>query len=56
MNSCITGSESKQLNGHQFSAKNNLFIILEILFSKKIQCLIFKDVLKIIFNDHLRCS
>ena len=39
-----------------FRRKHVVFVILEIHFSKKGQCSIFKDVLKIIFGDNFRCS
>ena len=45
-----------QINGHRFSAENNVFVILEIHFSEKGQCSIFLDVLKNIFGDNFRCS
>ena len=39
-----------------FRWKSRVFVILEIHFSEKGQFSIFKDVLKIIFSDYLRCS
>ena len=39
-----------------FPPKKRVFVILEIHFSEKGQCSIFKDVLKIIFGDNFRCS
>ena len=36
--------------------KHVVFVMLEIHFSEKGQCSIFKDVLKIISGDNFRCS